>query len=152
MKGIVLAGGAGTRLHPATLAVSKQLLPVFDKPMIYYPLSVLMLAGIRDVMIISTPHDLPLFERLLGDGRRWGMNFAYTVQERPDGIARALVLAEDFLAGEPSALVLGDNLFHGHDLEVRLKDARATAPASSPIALPIPSATAWWSSIPKAGP
>jgi glucose-1-phosphate thymidylyltransferase len=127
MKGIVLAGGAGTRLHPATLAVSKQLLPVFDKPMIYYPLSVLMLAGIRDVMIISTPHDLPLFERLLGDGRRWGMNFAYTVQERPDGIARALVLAEDFLAGEPSALVLGDNLFHGHDLEVRLKDARAAA-------------------------
>jgi len=127
MKGIVLAGGAGTRLHPATLAVSKQLLPVFDKPMIYYPLSVLMLAGIRDVMIISTPHDLPLFERLLGDGRRWGMNFAYTVQERPDGIARALVLAEDFLAGEPSALVLGDNLFHGHDLEVRLRDARAAA-------------------------
>lgn len=127
MKGIVLAGGSGTRLHPATLAVSKQLLPVFDKPMIYYPLSVLMLAGIREIMIISTPHDMPLFQRLLGDGARWGLRFAYTVQEKPDGIARALTLSEDFLEGAPSTLVLGDNLFHGHDLEQRLKEAREAA-------------------------
>ncbi|MBX9594979.1 MAG: glucose-1-phosphate thymidylyltransferase RfbA [Roseomonas sp.] len=127
MKGIVLAGGSGTRLHPATLAVSKQLLPVFDKPMIYYPLSVLMLAGIREIMIISTPHDMPLFQRLLGDGARWGLRFDYTVQEKPDGIARALTLSEDFLEGAPSTLVLGDNLFHGHDLEQRLKEAREAA-------------------------
>ncbi|WP_203076804.1 glucose-1-phosphate thymidylyltransferase RfbA [Falsiroseomonas ponticola] len=127
MKGIVLAGGSGTRLHPATLAVSKQLLPVFDKPMIYYPLSVLMLAGIQEIMIISTPHDMPLFQRLLGDGARWGLRFDYTVQEKPDGIARALTLSEDFLAGAPSTLVLGDNLFHGHDLETRLKEAREAA-------------------------
>jgi glucose-1-phosphate thymidylyltransferase len=127
MKGIVLAGGAGTRLHPATLAVSKQLLPVYDKPMVYYPLSVLMLAGIREVMLISTPHDMPLFQRLLGDGSAWGIRIAYAVQERPDGIARALTLSEEFLAGSPSTLVLGDNLFHGHDLEERLKEARAGA-------------------------
>jgi glucose-1-phosphate thymidylyltransferase len=127
MKGIVLAGGAGTRLHPATLAVSKQLMPVYDKPMIYYPLSVLMLAGIREVMVISTPHDMPLFQRLLGDGAAWGIRIAYTIQERPDGIARALTLSEEFLAGSPSTLVLGDNLFHGHDLEERLKEARGTA-------------------------
>jgi len=124
MKGIVLAGGAGTRLHPATLAVSKQLLPVYDKPMVYYPLSVLMLAGIREIMLISTPHDMPLFQRLLGDGAPWGIRIHYTIQERPDGIARALTLSEDFLAGSPSMLVLGDNLFHGHDLEKQLKDAR----------------------------
>lgn len=127
MKGIVLAGGAGTRLHPATLAVSKQLLPVYDKPMIYYPLSVLMLAGIREIMVISTPHDMPLFQRLLGDGAAWGIRIAYTIQDRPDGIARALTLSEEFLAGSPSTLVLGDNLFHGHDLEERLKEARETA-------------------------
>ncbi|WP_270935697.1 glucose-1-phosphate thymidylyltransferase RfbA [Falsiroseomonas oryzae] len=134
MKGIVLAGGAGTRLHPATLAVSKQLLPVYDKPMVYYPLSVLMLAGIREVMLISTPHDLPLFRRLLGDGAPWGIRIDYTVQERPDGIARALTLSEEFLAGEPSALVLGDNLFHGHDLDERLKEARAaTAQAGATV-------------------
>ena len=128
MKGIVLAGGSGTRLHPATLAVSKQLLPVFDKPMVYYPLSALMLAGVKEIMLISTPHDMPLFQRLLGDGTSWGIKIEYTVQEHPDGIARALTLSEEFLAGEPSALVLGDNLFHGHDLEQRLKEARlATA-------------------------
>ena len=127
MKGIVLAGGAGTRLHPATLAVSKQLLPVYDKPMVYYPLSVLMLAGIRDIMLISTPHDMPLFQRLLGDGAPWGIRLHYTIQERPDGIARALTLSEEFLAGSPSTLVLGDNLFHGHDLDERLAEARQNA-------------------------
>jgi glucose-1-phosphate thymidylyltransferase len=127
MRGIVLAGGSGTRLHPATLAVSKQLLPVYDKPMVYYPLSVLLLAGVREVMVISTPHDLPLFRRLLGDGSGWGIRIEYTVQERPDGIARALILSEGFLAGAPSMLVLGDNLFHGHDLEQRLGEARAAA-------------------------
>jgi glucose-1-phosphate thymidylyltransferase len=123
MKGIVLAGGSGTRLHPATLAISKQLLPVYDKPMVYYPLSVLMLAGIREIMLITTPHDMPLFQRLLGDGSAWGIRVAYTVQERPDGIARALILAEDFLAGAPSALVLGDNLFYGNELDAQLAAA-----------------------------
>ncbi|MGG5890599.1 glucose-1-phosphate thymidylyltransferase RfbA [Falsiroseomonas sp. HC035] len=130
MKGIVLAGGSGTRLHPATLAVSKQLLPVFDKPMVYYPLSVLMLAGIREIMIISTPHDLPLFRRLLGDGERWGLKLEYAEQDKPRGIAHAFVLADEFLGGEPCALVLGDNLFHGHDLEERMKEAQANATGS----------------------
>ena len=123
MKGIVLAGGAGTRLHPATLSVSKQLLPVYDKPMVYYPLSVLMLAGIRDIMLISTPHDLPLFRRLLGDGSQWGVRIAFAEQDQPRGIAHALVLAEEFLDGAPSMMVLGDNIFHGHDLEERLREA-----------------------------
>jgi glucose-1-phosphate thymidylyltransferase len=130
MKGIVLAGGAGTRLHPATLAVSKQLLPVYDKPMVYYPLSVLMLAGIREIMLISTPHDLPLFRRLLGDGASWGIRLEYCVQDKPNGIAQALILAERFLEGAPAALVLGDNLFHGHDLDARLKEAEAATAAA----------------------
>jgi glucose-1-phosphate thymidylyltransferase len=125
LKGIVLAGGSGTRLYPATLAVSKQLLPVYDKPMVYYPLSVLMLAGIREIMIISTPHDMPLFQRLLGDGGQWGIRLEYQIQEKPNGIAMALVLAEEFLAGGPSALVLGDNIFHGHELDNRMADAVA---------------------------
>lgn len=123
MKGIILAGGSGTRLHPMTLVVSKQLMPVYDKPMVYYPLSTLMMAGIKEVLVISTPHDLPLFEKLLGNGHKWGITLQYKVQERPEGLAQALILADDFLKGSPSCLILGDNLFFGHGLPEVLKNS-----------------------------
>ena len=144
MKGIILAGGTGSRLYPATLAVSKQLIPIYDKPMVYYPLSVLMLAGIRDILVISTPKDLPLYKHLLGDGADYGINVSYVEQPRPEGLAQAFILGADFIGDDSVCLILGDNIFYGRDLKMLLQKAAVNPRGATVFAYHVKNPTAWW--------